>query len=111
MTRRISEEEYERQELNSPYTWPTNDQVRAEGRDPDTGVPYERIDPDDVDFRIRNEGTLVLLWPISDVAKSWVLENVAVATEWGGAVVIEHRYAQAIIDGATADGLVFGGVS
>lgn len=72
---------------------------------------FERIAVDDVDIRIRDEGTLVLLWPISAAGKSFFDEKVNVETTFGGAIVVEHRYAQDIIDGATADGLVFGGVS
>lgn len=87
--------------------------VRDERNNPDEPVEtrFARINADEVDFRVRDEGTLVLLWPISDAAKSFVEEKIAVETTFGGAVVVEHRYAQDIIDGIREDGLVIGGVS
>jgi hypothetical protein len=60
-----------------------------------------------VDYQIRNEGTLVLLWPISDMAVAWCEENFADdSIRWSSAYVIEHRYAGDIVEGLAADGLV-----
>lgn len=58
------------------------------------------------DFRVRDEGTLILLWPVSDEATDWVNEHIdPEATRWAGAIVIERRYFPAIFAGLAADGL------
>ena len=60
-----------------------------------------------VDFQVRDEGTLVLLWLISDQAEAWGKEHLPEdAMTWGSAIVIEHRYASDIVAGLAADGLV-----
>lgn len=61
------------------------------------------------DFAVRDEGTIVLLTPQSEEARTWVAENLPEeAMTWGAAVVIEHRYADDIITGIEADGLTVG---
>ncbi len=60
-----------------------------------------------VDFHIRDEGPIVLLWPISQDAVEWCDEHLPEdCTRWLGATVIEHRYAHSIVEGLAADGLV-----
>lgn len=62
-----------------------------------------------VDIRVQDEGTILLFWPISDAGAEWINDHLdPEGLRWGGARVVEHRYAQDIIDGAREDGLVFG---
>jgi hypothetical protein len=59
------------------------------------------------DFSIRDEGSVVLLYPESDAAEAWAEAHISdEALHWAAAVVIEHRYVQDILDGIRADGLV-----
>lgn len=54
----------------------------------------------DRDFRVRDEGTLVLLEPLSDAAREWVAEYLPEdASRFGAAVVIEWRFTRDILDG------------
>ncbi len=58
------------------------------------------------DLYVQNEGTIFLLRPLSAAGHEWIDEHIpADATVYGGAIVVEHRYIGAIIDGATEDGL------
>lgn len=58
------------------------------------------------DFYVENEGTIFLLRPISQAANDWVSEHIpADACFFGGAVVVEHRYIQDIVQGIKNDGL------
>jgi hypothetical protein len=61
------------------------------------------------DFSIENHGSILLLRPHSDGARTWVEENIGrdngYQPHWP-TVVIEPRYVQAIVDGITTDGLV-----
>ena len=64
------------------------------------------VEPAGVDFRIRNEGSIVLLKPISDAAREWVSEHIPEdAQEWAGAVVVEPRYIADILAGIQDSGL------
>jgi len=59
------------------------------------------------DFRCENHGSIFLLHPLSESAKSWVEENLASDAQWfGDAVVVEHNYIWAILEGIQNDGLV-----
>jgi len=59
------------------------------------------------DYTIRDEGTIILLWPVSDEAVGWVEEYLpADRIRWGGATVIERRYFPAIFAGLAGEGLV-----
>lgn len=58
------------------------------------------------DFIVRNEGTIVLLRPVSAAAKAWAQYHLpSDAVGWGDSIVIEHRYFGDILNGITADGL------
>jgi hypothetical protein len=60
-----------------------------------------------IDFHLENHGTIFLLRPISDPAQAWVDERLPEDATWFcGAVVVEHRYIGAIVEGAIADGMV-----
>ena len=56
--------------------------------------------------RGQNEGSIFLLHPLTNTARAWVSENIPDDAQYfGRAVVVEHRYIAAIVDGAQADGL------
>jgi hypothetical protein len=58
------------------------------------------------DFRCENHGTIFLLFPVSQSGQSWIKENLSSDAQWfGNAVVIEHRYVWAILEGIQNDGL------
>lgn len=59
-------------------------------------------------FTIEDHGTIVLLYPHTDWASEWVQEHLYSEDGdgpqwWGGAVVIDHRMAPAIIEAIIAD--------
>lgn len=62
----------------------------------------------DIDIRIENHGSIVLLRPVTQDAKDWVEENLQ--TEdwqgWCGAIAVDPRCVGAIVDGAIGDGLI-----
>jgi hypothetical protein len=54
------------------------------------------------DFKIENEGSIILFEPLTDAARSWWKSNVdpdAMTIYSGRAYVVEHRYAGDIIEG------------
>lgn len=57
------------------------------------------------DVAVDDQGSIVLLRPISAAADAWINEHVEVQQTWGDSIVVEHRFADAIIDGMIADGL------
>jgi hypothetical protein len=61
------------------------------------------------DFKVENHGSIFLLRPDTEAAKSWVEEHIGEANGyqpyWPN-VVIEPRYVGDIVNGITADGLV-----
>jgi hypothetical protein len=60
-----------------------------------------------VHFHLENHGTIFPLRPISDSAQAWVDEHLPEDATWFcGAVVVEHCYIGAIVEGAIADGMV-----
>lgn len=63
---------------------------------------------DTFDFSVSADGpwaTIYLLTPNSDSAKEWVDDNIAIATYFGNAVVVEHRYIEHLLRGILEDGL------
>ena len=58
------------------------------------------------DFRYQHEGSIGLLFPITDGAKDWVDEHISDDAQWfGSGLVIEWRYVDHIIEGIVNDGL------
>jgi hypothetical protein len=59
------------------------------------------------DLTVRSEGSIFLLLPCTPAGDDWVAQNLELdgAISWGRAIVIEHRYIDAIVCGAIADGL------
>ena len=59
-----------------------------------------------LDFRCENHGSIFLLYPLSQSARSWVEENLQSDAQWfGNAVAIERRYIWPILEGVRNDGL------
>jgi hypothetical protein len=59
------------------------------------------------DFRCENHGSIFLLYPLSESAKSWIEENLPSDAQWfGRAVAIECRFIWPILEGIQNDGLV-----
>ena len=59
-----------------------------------------------VDVKIENHGSLVLIRPLTEAASDWLDENISEdAQHFGGAVVVEPRYVEAIVEGMQNDGL------
>ena len=60
------------------------------------------------DLHFVNHGSLILIAPLTDEAKAWVTEHVAVESwAWmGPAFACEPRYAGDLLAGAEADGLI-----
>lgn len=65
-----------------------------------------------VDLSVQHDGgygSIFLLWSRTSAGDAWVKENLpSDAQTFGGAIVVEHRYIQDIVDGARADGLTVG---
>lgn len=62
-------------------------------------------EPKQPDFRVQNEGSIFLLHVLSGAAKEWVAEHIGDCQWFGCAVVVEHRYISAIVEGIQSDGL------
>lgn len=58
------------------------------------------------DFLVQDEGSIVLVRPVTQAAQTWVAAHIPEDATWfGGAVVVEHRYAFDVLSGIVADGL------
>jgi len=54
-------------------------------------------------FKIRNEGSIILFEPLTSAAQDWWSSNVdPEAQTFGNAYAVEHRYAPDIIEGIKA---------
>jgi hypothetical protein len=61
---------------------------------------------DDVDVSVSDQGSIVTFRPETSAAKDWIADNVQDGAQWfGGALVVEHRYAPYLIEGMVAEGL------
>jgi hypothetical protein len=61
------------------------------------------------DFHLRDEGTLILLTPLSDAAHAWTCEHLPEdGVRWGRALVIERRCFEPVYQGLRQDGLRLG---
>jgi len=61
------------------------------------------------DIQIQNQGSLILLKPTSECGAAWLEENIGQDNGYQPlwpTVLVEPRYASAVIQGATAEGLV-----
>jgi hypothetical protein len=65
--------------------------------------------PTQSDFHVENHGSIFLLRPLTDSAKSWVEEHIGEDNgfqPYWPTVAIEPRYVENIVDGIQNDGLV-----
>jgi hypothetical protein len=59
------------------------------------------------DFRCENHGSIFLLYPLNESAKSWIEEKLPSDAQWfGQAVAVEHRFIWPILEGLQNDDLV-----
>lgn len=59
------------------------------------------------DFVLNDQGSIVLLLPNSDAAREWLDDNIGEDAQYfGRSLVVEHRFADDIIDGIMAEGLI-----
>jgi hypothetical protein len=59
-----------------------------------------------IDVAISDEGSIVLFHLFTSQAEHWVRGNVQPGAQWfGGALVVEHRYAAAVVHGMVERGL------
>lgn len=58
------------------------------------------------DFLVADHGTIFLLTAATEQAREWADQNLPEdRTEFGNAIVVEHRYIGDIVEGAVNDGL------
>lgn len=61
------------------------------------------------DVVVIHHGSLVGMKPDSDAARDWIALHIPDDAPWlGGSLMVEARFADAILDGMTDDGLVVG---
>lgn len=62
-----------------------------------------------LDIHVENNGSLWLIRPLTDAGREWIDENVSDDSQWiGGALAVEPRYVQALVEGMQLDGLEIG---
>ena len=63
-----------------------------------------------VDFALENHGSILLLRPLTTLAREWMNEHLPVENPetqfFAGAIVVEPRYIGPIVEGIVSDGLV-----
>lgn len=61
----------------------------------------------DKDILVNDQGSIVMLTPISPEAREWISQYVAFESwQWfGGSLCVEHGYADDLIEGMQAEGL------
>jgi len=58
-------------------------------------------------FYIENHSSLFLIRPLTEDVEGWLHANVDSEAQWfGGALVVEPRYIEALVEGLTAEGFV-----
>jgi hypothetical protein len=58
------------------------------------------------DIRVDSHGSIILLHPATETAADWLRDHVAEDAQWwAGALVVEPRYVEDIVNGAREDGL------
>lgn len=65
------------------------------------------IAPLECDLYVEDHGSVILFRPVSRGAREWLDKNVSEDAQWfGGALAVEHRYAESLADGMTDAGLL-----
>jgi len=57
------------------------------------------------DLSVENHGSIFLLRGNTDAGREWISEHIVSALTWCGAIVVEHRFIDDIVVGASEDGL------
>lgn len=58
------------------------------------------------DLSVQDHGSIMILTPHTDAGREWIDEHIPEdAMTWGGGIVVEPRYMEAIVCGAIGDGL------
>ena len=61
----------------------------------------------EADFAVQNEGSIVLVRPLNESAREHVEGNVQADAQWfGGALVVEHRFAADLLQALYNEGFV-----
>lgn len=64
------------------------------------------IKPPTIDVQIQNEGSIFILWAMTDRAVEWLEANCASAQRWGvNGYVVEHRYVDDIAEAMINSGM------
>jgi hypothetical protein len=78
------------------FVWATDDEKRE----------HDEAQFTEPDAKVENHGSLFLVQPITVRAAEWLLEHTADdAIYWVGALVVEPRYAEALVAGMRESGL------
>lgn len=63
------------------------------------------------DFNISNQGSIIIVTPVSPAADEWLVENVDLDNpelqRWGTGIVVEPRHADALVEGMAHAGLTY----
>jgi hypothetical protein len=60
------------------------------------------------DIRVQDEGTIFVLYPLTDAANDWMQDNMHCDSNnfWCDGMVVEHRYVASILRGMVRGGLI-----
>lgn len=62
------------------------------------------------DFTLTDHGSLVLVKPMNDAARDWLDAHVVGETSWWcGALAVERRYSDDLLNGIMSEGFEIGG--
>lgn len=62
-----------------------------------------------MDIRLEDHGSIILFRPLTDAGREWLETRTQEDAQWfGGALAVERRYAGAVADGATREGMEVG---
>jgi len=68
---------------------------------------HERREQNQPDISIECQGSIDLFRPLTRAGREWITANISEDSNWfGGALVVEPRYAANLITGMTNDGLI-----
>jgi hypothetical protein len=74
-----------------------------------TPAEFDEVKPTEAppvpDFRLQGEGTISILYPLTERAEQWATDHLEEGPRWGTGYVIEHRYVGDILFGIHNDGL------
>jgi hypothetical protein len=63
----------------------------------------------DIDIRVEDHGSIVLLNPTTEIGQQWLDDNIdPEALWWGRKLAVEPRYVEVIVQAMISDGLTVG---